>query len=158
MIVKIERLIRHKPIITIILGLVLISFYIAFPQYVIATKSMDPTMPPGSYVVSFRFAYLFSEPSSKDIVIFEPVEGISKYDWTHRVISTAGETVLIRTDKGRNDTDDRFEALADGATVDVPEGYVYQSGDAKSSFHGFANVGLIKGKVLFHFMPFWSKK
>ena len=114
-------------------------------------------MPTGSYVITFRFAYLFDQPKSGAILLFKPVEGIPKHDWSHRVVSTRGQSVLIVEDKGRRDTDDKFKDLSAGQEVLIPSGYVYQRGDSDSSFHGFAETNLIKAGVLFHFLPPWHK-
>lgn len=136
-----------------ILGL-LVALHIAFPRYVVATGSMEPTVPVGSYVVAYRGAYLFTEPRAGEIVVFDPVPGISDRPWVHRVQAASGEKFQALAREGRKDTDGRHT----GSDFEVvPDGYVYQSGDSQASYHGLVGRELVDGKVLWHFKLPWMR-
>lgn len=75
---------RPKTTTSLIMGAILLK--LVFLKYIVATGSMEPTVPVGSLVFSFRWASLFGAAQTAGIVIFNPVEGISQKPWVHRVI------------------------------------------------------------------------
>ena len=79
---------RKSNIIVLMVGAVL---YFVFPKYVVATHSMEPTIPAGSLVIALRSFFVVGEIENEDIIVFKPVEGISEYPWVHRVKATQGE-------------------------------------------------------------------
>jgi len=146
---------RHpKASLTVIL--IGLAVHFAFPRYLVATNSMEPTMPSGSYVVAFRGAYIFSKPKAGDIAVFDPVEGIASYPWIHRIKAVSEEAFSPINRKRRKDTDDVYNALTSADTFVIPNEYYYQSGDASNSYHGLVKRELIRGKVLFHFKLPWK--
>ena len=146
----------HRPKTSLVVIVAGLTIHFAFPRYLVATNSMEPTMPSGSYVVAFRWAYLLGEPRVGDIVLFDPVEGISSCPWIHRIVAASGEPLPSSKRDGRKDTDNVFDALIASDGYAIPSGYVYQSGDSSSSYHGLVKQELIRGKVLFHFKLPWK--
>ena len=144
---------RKSNIIVLMVGAVL---YFVFPKYVVATHSMEPTIPAGSLVIALRSFFVVDEIENEDIIVFKPVEGISEYPWVHRVKATQGEVFVPFERGGRKDTDKSFELMVTNEGIMIPEGYVYQSGDSNKSYHGLANCDLISSKVLFSFKLPWK--
>ena len=130
--------------------------YFVFPTYVVATHSMEPTIPSGSWVVAVRSSFVVGEIENVDIIVFQPVEGISEHPWVHRVKATEGEVFVPFERIGRKHTDKSFELMVTNGGIMIPEGYVYQSGDSNNSYHGLANCDLISSKVLFSFKLPWK--
>jgi hypothetical protein len=135
---------------------VAISF--GFPSYIVTTKSMDPAIPPGSFVISVRLP-LFPVPIEKnDIAVFRPVEGISPHPWAHRIIADSGDQFTPPDREGRVDVS--AEGIGEGRgkstqSLLIPESYFYQSGDSARSYHGLISKSMVMGKVLFHFKLPW---
>lgn len=142
---------RPKRTAAIIAVLALLHF--CFPRYVVATGSMEPTIPVGSYVVTSRLAFLFGPPKAGDIVVFDPVAGISTRPWVHRIQAVSGDRFVPPERAGRKDTDSDAHHVGGER---VPTGYVYQSGDSAKSYHGLAAQKLITGKVFWHFRLPWK--
>lgn len=141
---------RHGLIIAAIL-----AAHLIFPRYVVATGSMRPTIPPGSYVLACRIPYWFSGPSKGDIVVFTPAKPICEFPWIHRIVGEPGtripEAAKDRAPSSRSD----LWASAEVPSI-IPEGYFYQSGDSTKSYHGLVPRSQIMAKVLFHFQLPWS--
>lgn len=70
-----------------------INFFIIVNSTV-PTGSMETTIMPGSRMIGFRVAYLFSEPKRGDIMIFKYPDDPSQL-FVKRVIGLPGETVEI---------------------------------------------------------------
>lgn len=137
------------------------SISFVFPTYVVATESMTPTIPAGSYVIRIRASLLPESVRKDDIVVFQPVEGISSYPWIHRLIAEAGEHYSPVARKGRMDVSlDGTAVKNDGATdpLLVPDDFFYQSGDSATSFHGLVPKRLVTGKVIVHFKLPWTQR
>lgn len=82
---------RMKIIRQILLAIIVVSSaQVAFPRYIVATWSMEPTIPQGSYVVASRIPMWVSDPSAGDIVVFHPEDRISKFPWMHRILGEPG--------------------------------------------------------------------
>ena len=136
----------------IIVGVILF----AFPKYVVTTESMTPTIPKGSYVVSIRQELLQDDIQKGDILVFDPVEGISPCPWIHRVIGLSGEAFTLYSRKGRRDIENEHSISVKKDISNIPKGYIYQGGDSDTSYYGLVNKKLIRGKVLFHFKLPWN--
>jgi signal peptidase I len=148
----------HRPRLALSVIAAMLALGYLFPHYAIATGSMEPTIRKGDHVVAFRGWFLLGAPRKGDIVVFEPVDGISQYPWVHRVMATAGQKFRPPHRPGRRDGDglpDRAGPAVMSEEMIVPEGFVYQSGDAPGSFHGLARTSQIRGRVLFHFALPW---
>ncbi len=74
------------------LGAFLIRAF-AFERIVIASGSMEPTLPVGTQVMVNKLAYLFHPPQRGDIVTFP--SPVAKKDLVKRIIAVAGENVRI---------------------------------------------------------------
>ncbi|OVE81555.1 hypothetical protein BVY04_02910 [bacterium M21] len=145
-----------RPKISAFVLMIVVATHFAFPRYVVATESMVPTIPKGSYVVTIHEDLLRSEPKKGDIVVFAPVKGVSPYPWMHRVIGLENEVFNPFTRKGRVDIDDAYTVTQKTDIETIPEGYIYQSGDSDRSYYGLVIKELIRGKVLFHFELPWK--
>lgn len=135
-----------------------IGIRFAFPPYVIATGSMAPTIPPGSFVVTCRKGLLPGLIGKNDLVVFKAVKGISPAPWLHRIVADSGEQITPPVRKGRVDVSPEARAQPrDESTQSlvVPKGFFYQSGDSSTSYHGLVPQELVIGKVLFHFKLPW---
>jgi signal peptidase I len=143
-----------------ILAVICIGFAITFifPSYIVDTGSMDPAIPPGSFVVSVRLP-LFPVPIEKnDIAIFRPAEGVSAHPWVHRIIADSGDQVTPPDRDGRVDVSAEGIGEVRGKSAQsllIPESYFYQSGDSARSYHGLIPKSMVIGKVLFHFKLPW---
>lgn len=147
---------RH-PKLALAIVLFMIFAHFAFPRYIVATGSMIPTMPPGSYVLACRSSIIPTHIKTGDIVVFHPVNGISSEAWIHRIIATEGE-IHTPVKKGRKDVSGKAKPLsvAEGSgELTVPSSYYYQSGDSALSYHGLIADEYVLGKVLFHFKLPW---
>jgi signal peptidase I len=147
---------RPRLTLSILFGAIGIAF--AFPPYVVATGSMAPTMPPGSFVITCRSVLLPMPIGKNDLAVFKPVKGISTAPWIHRIVADSGEEITPPVRKGRVDVSP--EAIAqpgDESTKSfvVPKGFFYQSGDSSSSYHGLIPQEVVIGRVLFHFKLPW---
>ena len=80
-----------------------VAAHIAFPRYVVATGSMIPEIPPGSYVVACRIPLLPIEIRKNGVVVFKPVKGISPAPWIHRILADSGEHITPPNRGGRVD-------------------------------------------------------
>jgi signal peptidase I len=135
-----------------------ITMHFAFPRYVVATESMVPTIPPGSYVVTVRSSLLPGSIGKNDIVVFKPVEGVSPAPWIHRIVALSGEKITPPDRKGRVDisTKARSERSHESQeSLVVPVSFFYQSGDSQASYHGLVPQEIVVGKALFHFKLPW---
>lgn len=65
----------------------------AFERIVIASGSMEPTLPVGTQVMVNKLAYTFRPPQRGDIVTFP--SPVAKKDLVKRIIAVAGEEVRI---------------------------------------------------------------
>lgn len=132
----------------------------AFPRYRVSTQSMAPTIPPGSWVLSVRKAVIPFDVGRQDIVVFAPVEGISPFPWIHRVVALGGDEVNVFKGPARKDVGSDGMPVASvnsNETVVVPDGFLYQKGDAIKSYHGLVPSGLVQAKVLWWMPPFWRR-
>ena len=147
---------RPRLTLSILCGVIGIAF--AFPPYVVATESMAPTMPPGSFVVTCRSVLLPASVGKNDLAVFKPVKGFSSAPWIHRIVADSGEEITPPARKGRVDVS--LEATAQPREEStrsfvVPKGFFYQSGDSPTSYHGLIPHEDVIGKVLFHFKLPW---
>jgi signal peptidase I len=147
-----------RPLTTFAVICIGVAMTFAFPCYIVATGSMDPAIPPGSFVVSVRLP-LFPVPIEKnDIAIFRPAEGVSAHPWVHRIIADSGDQVTPPDRDGRVDVSAEGIGEVRGKSAQsllVPESYFYQSGDSARSYHGLIPKSMVIGKVLFHFKLPW---
>jgi len=148
----------HRPRLTLSIIISSIVIHFAFPRYVIATNSMSPTIPRGSFVVS-SVVPLSGPIRTNDVVVFEPVVGVSSNPWIHRIIASPGSNFFPENREGRVDIS--AEGYAEhknipAAPITIPEYFYYQSGDSESSYHGLVHKELVIGKVLFHFKIPWK--
>lgn len=134
-----------------------VALRFAFPCYVAATRSMMPTIPPGSYVVSMSIRLLPRSVEKNDVVVFKPVEGVSPKPWIHRIVANSGEKFAAPRRSGRVDisADGVAEKDASATTLVIPDSFVYQSGDSTTSYHGLVHREMVIGVVLFHFKLPW---
>jgi signal peptidase I len=137
--------------------------HVAFPRYIIATESMEPTISAGDYVVASRLHLLFSTPQTGQIVVISPSDGISSRPWVHRLIGGEGTDIGPLSAKlspvARRDVY-LASGVSKGSPDVVPAGYYYQSGDGIDSYHGLIPADMVNAVVIFHFALPWrdSKK
>lgn len=152
----------QKTLRQILLILVLFACaHVAFPRYIVATDSMEPSIPRGSYVLASRIHPLFTEPANGDIVVFAKADGISELPWMHRIVGDPGMRIAdfseTRDKQTRRDIlSNSNNPPATGPTI--PPQYYYQSGDSPKSYHGLVPRETIIAKVLFHFRLPWTKR
>jgi len=135
-----------------------IGIHLAFPRYVVATGSMIPTIPPGSYVIALRLPLLPVSIEKNDVAVFRPVKGISPAPWIHRIVADSGEQITPPNREGRVDISaEGIGEKRDKSTEPllVPESFVYQSGDSATSYHGLIPKSMVVGKVFFHLKLPW---
>lgn len=135
-----------------------IGIHLAFPRYVVATGSMVPTIPPGSYVVACRTPLLPRSIGKNDVAVFKPVEGVSPAPWIHRIVADSGEKITPPGRKGRVDISTEARSMRRDESQEqlvVPESFYYQSGDSQTSSHGLVPQEIVIAKVLFHFKLPW---
>ena len=145
-----------RPLLTLSSLCIIITLHFAFPRYLVATGSMDPTIPSGSIVVACR---LPTSIDKNDIAVFEPVEGVSSNPWVHRIMANAGEDYSPMNRKGRVDISTNATAQPTDYSPQqllIPENFFYQSGDSSNSYHGLVPQKLVIAKVLFHFNLPWK--
>ena len=145
----------RRTLLIICLGIVI---HFTFPCYIVATGSMVPAIPPGSYVVALRLSLLPVSIGKNDIAIFQPVEGVSLNPWVHRIVADSGEQITPPNRKGRVDISDEGSAEKRIKSTDslmIPESFFYQSGDSADSYHGLVPKRMAVGKVIFHFKLPW---
>ena len=148
----------NRPRLTLLIICFGIAIHFTFPRYIIATKSMVPTIPPGSYVVALRLSLLPVSIGKNDVAIFQPVEGVSPYPWVHRIVADSGEQMTPPNRKGRVDISDEGRAEKRNKSTDslmIPESFFYQSGDSADSYHGLIPKRMVVGKVILHFKLPW---
>lgn len=141
---------RHASLIVIIA-----AAHLLFPRYVVATGSMRPTIPPGSYILACRIPYWFSGPSQGDIVVFAPAQPICEFPWIHRVVALPGTPVSTAAN-GRIPASRSDLWVSPETPAIIPDGYFYQAGDSSKSFHGLVPRQQVMAKVLFHFQLPWQ--
>jgi len=124
-------------------------FIVFFPVYYVQTASMEPTISAESFILSKKINNP-SEIQRGDMVLFEPMQGVSDIDWLHRIIATAGDTlhvvegVIYVNDKEviRNLHLDNMESIV------IEDGYVFQAGDNPDSTAGLVSTDKIKAVVI----------
>jgi signal peptidase I len=152
----------NRPWITLLIlccatGLVMVLRYV-FPPYIVATGSMIPTIPPGSFLLSVRRSLVPAEIEKNDVLVFKPVAGVSQYPWVHRIVGISGEMISTQDRQGRVDISLEGIARHREALVEsfmIPNGFLYQSGDSASSYYGLVPEEMVVGKMLFHFKLPW---
>ncbi len=97
-----------------VLALIINKFVILNEE--IPSGSMENTIMTGDKVLTFRLAYLFSDPKRGDIVVF-PFPDNEKVDYIKRIIGLPGETVVVKDGV----------VYIDGETLDEP--YVREAWD-----------------------------
>lgn len=148
----------HRPVLSAMIVVVAAALHFAFPRYTIATDSMVPGMPPGSYVITVRGSLMFSPIQKSDVLVFRPAEGVSSAPWLHRIVALSGDEFTPPDRIGRVDiTADGRAQHAEGTSkaLVVPASFLYQSGDSARSYHGLVPQKFVVGKALFHFKLPW---
>lgn len=142
----------------------------------IPSGSMENTIMTGDKVLTFRLAYLFSEPKRGDIVVF-PFPDDESVDYIKRIIGLPGETVEIRDgevfiNNSEEALDEPYvkedwdeEGDSDNYTFIVPEDSYFMMGDNRRDSldsrywkNHFVSEDKIKSKALFRYPNFkWLK-
>lgn len=81
-------------VIAVALAVALFINYFVIVNSTVPTGSMENTIMPGSRMIGFRVAYLFSQPERGDIIVFKYPDDPSQL-FVKRVIGMPGETVEI---------------------------------------------------------------
>lgn len=135
------------------------------------TGSMENTFMIDEKVVTFRLAYLFSDPKRGDIVVFEAPDTPDE-DYIKRIIGLPGETVEIKNGSVYiNGEPLKEDYLKEPMTGDygpfvVPEGRYFMMGDNRNiSFDArywdnkYVARNKIRGKAIFKYPNFkWLNK
>lgn len=142
----------------------------------IPSGSMENTIMTGDKVLTFRLAYLFSEPKRGDIVVF-PFPDDESVDYIKRIIGLPGETVEIRDgavyiNYSEEPLDEPYvkepwdeEGDGDHYIFVVPEDSYFMMGDNRRDSmdsrywnNHFVHEDKIKSKALFRYPNFkWLK-
>ena len=131
----------------------------------IEQTSMHPTLEDNYTVFLFKSAYLFSQPKSGDIIIFQSQTN-SQTNYVKRVIGLPGDTIEIADGKVYRNGVELIEPYIAEPTlgsykITVPEGRYFVMGDnrnysmdSRSSSIGCITKAQILGKVLFAVRPY----
>jgi signal peptidase I len=130
------------------------------------TGSMEDTFMIKDRVVTFRLAYLFSDPKRGDIVVFEAPD-TPEEDYIKRIIGLPGETVEVIDGlvyiNGEPLQEDYLKEPMEGSfgPFVVPEGHYFMMGDnrniswdARYWENKYVARNKIKGKALFKYPDF----
>lgn len=156
--------------IVIALALSVVLYLFLFTPHEVVGRSMYPTYQNGEFLIANKIAYRFGEPQQGDVIIFKHS---ATQDYIKRIIAVPGDTVSIRdgrfyVNEQLLDESDYLEStvvtnggqfLAEGSTIEVPDGEVFASGDNRpnsSDSRAFGTVKHedIKGKVWMVYFPF----
>ena len=155
-------------IISIIIAVILAFFIRTFvvEPYLVDGSSMNPTLQNSERLLVNKSAYLFSEPTKDDIVIFKFPFDQSR-DFIKRVIAVPGDTIEIKSGNvylnGQLLKENYIleKTKGDYKKVIVPQKHVFVMGDNRNNSEdsrfsrvGFVPYELIKGKGMLVFWPF----
>jgi len=134
----------------------------------VPTSSMEGTIRAADRIIAFRLSYLFSDPSTFDIIVFRGTDGDPDY-YVKRVIGVPGDTVnIINGQVFINGSamplrDDFVQGpiLGNYGPYEVPEGYFFVLGDYRSNSidsrhwrdNAFVSENDIVGRVIFRYHP-----
>lgn len=135
------------------------------------TGSMENTFMIGEKVVTYRLAYLFSDPKRGDIVVFQAPDSPEE-DYVKRVIGLPGETVEIKDGsvyidgKPLEETYLKEPMTGEFGPFVVPEGHYFMMGDNRNISYDarywenkYVAKDKIRGKALFKYPDFkWLNK
>jgi signal peptidase I len=140
---------------------------------VVQERSMQPTLYSDNYVLLSRQAYLFSDPSPGDIVVFNSTLPLSEDSGDgnklliKRVIAVYGDHIIITGGNVYINGVRQTEYYIDGAETSgeinkiIPEGTVFvmgdnrrQSIDSRSDRIDVVDVDEIVGRAFFRLFPF----
>jgi signal peptidase I len=131
-----------------------IASQILFPIYYIDSRSMEPTLHAGDYIVVSRFHYSFFEPKRNDIIVFHPLAQSTSFNpWVHRIIAVEGDRMSVKENQTTVNGEPALFPLLNhkDIEIDVPNSHVFQKGDNKESVAGILSERAVIGKVLFNF-------
>lgn len=147
-------------------------YFVLFRPYQVKGKSMFPTFVDGQYVLTDVLTRRFMQFSRGDVIVFKSPEEEGK-DFIKRVIGLPGDTVSVREGhyyvNGQKLDESEYlnksvltapgAFLAEGASVVVPEGAYFVSGDNRpassdSRDWGFVVTDKIIGRSLVVYWPF----
>jgi signal peptidase I len=132
--------------------------------FFIPSGSMEPTFYAGDHVLVNKFIYYFTEPKSKDVIVFEYPVDPSK-DFIKRVIAVGGDKVKVEVGKvfvnGKELNEPYVPEKKDSSNYSprkVPKENVFVMGDNRTSsfdsrFWGFLPGKKIIGKAFFIYWP-----
>lgn len=135
------------------------------------TESMENTIMVGEKVVTYRMAYLFSDPNRGDIVVF-PAPDNEEEDYIKRIIGLPGETiegkdgVVFINGTALEEGYFKEEPTGDFGPYDIPENCYFMMGDnrnisldARYWENKFVEKDKIEGKAIFKYPDFtWFGK
>ena len=160
-------------------AIVVVAFALAFliNRFVIfkissPTPSMENTFLVGEKVVTYRLAYLFSNPDRGDIVVF-PNPDNEEEDYVKRIIGLPGEVIegidgvvyINEKPLEENYLKEEMEK-EDFGPYEIPAGCYFMMGDNRNESldarfweHKFVDGDKIKGKAIFKYPRFkWFGK
>ena len=124
--------------------------------------SMEPTMHSGEFVIVNKLAYVFSEPSLGDVIVFQ-YPGDPEQEYIKRVIGTSGDKVVIQDGLvflNGEVIDEPYIAAPPAYQTDwiVPEDSLFVLGDNRnnsSDSHSWGTVPMdfVIGKAIFVYWP-----
>lgn len=150
-----------RPYLVASLGATFVGIFlllVLFDIYQVASRSMEPAIPQGSYVVVNRYHYSFFRPKRGDVAAFLPTEAFPVGPWVHRVVGVPGDTVTLTEDRLLvNGSEIEFPAVnpreEDGAllgngSITLGNGEIFQKGDNATTLFGIVSGREIIGKVI----------
>ena len=143
----------------IVIGLAFLFVYYFGMRTRVIGNSMSPQYNDGEWLLTNKFAYIFSEPKQNDIVIFLPNGNEKSHYYVKRVVGTPGDRVQIKDGilyVNGNRFEEKIEVssmeyagLAE-AEIELGKDEFFVLGDNRNSSEDsrYANIGIVKKEFI----------
>ncbi|WP_338055189.1 signal peptidase I [Sulfobacillus harzensis] len=148
-------------VIALVIALVVRSFVVE--TFSVSGNSMRPTFHNADRVLVDKLAYLWSQPRTGQIIVFQSPEDPTQ-DWIKRVIGVPGDTVSIRNNvvyiNGKRYPEPflKYRHSINVPPTKVPTGYLWVLGDNRpvsddSRYWGLLPESRVKGQAILQWWP-----